>query len=147
MDAADAERAARESALNGLETYIYKCKELSYDDDFEDIATEKEQADLKVAISAASDWFDDHTDKTTKSDFTKEKENLQKHASQLFRRRREISMRPVAVEKLREEIKAAQEVLDGYKLKLNETEVAEDEFKGFVEQIEAESKWLEESVV
>ena len=146
MDAADVGRAEREAALNGLETFIYKCKELSYDDDFEDLATPEEQELLKTAASEASEWYDDNSDKALKKDFIAEKNKLFKIAGPIFKRRRELSMRPAALEDFRDGLKqalAAHELIQG---KLNDTDVTEKELESFKGSIEAETSWLESQI-
>lgn len=131
-----------QAARNSLETFIYKCKELSYDDDFEDIASEEEQTALKEAASEASEWYEDHAEASARKDLIAKKNELFKIGGPIFKRRREHSMRPPAVESLQIDITKAQSIYAEFSEKLNETTVNEEELEKFKISLQEVSDWL-----
>lgn len=146
FDAADKERLDLQSARNSLETFIYKCKELTYDDDFEDIASEEDQNSLKAAASEASEWYEDNAEASSRKDLIAKKNELFKIGGPIFKRRREHSMRPPIVESLQSEIEKAQNIFAEFSEKLNETTVTEEELEKFKVALKDVSDWLNEKV-
>lgn len=102
---------------------------------------------MKAAVSLSGEWFEDHSDKTSASEFKAQKKTLQKSASFLFRRRREISLRPSVIEKLRDEIKLAQAIYDDAQEKINSTTVTELELANFSSEINNQTRWLDDLIV
>jgi hypoxia up-regulated 1 len=146
LDAEDAERAARETALNGLEAYIYKCKELSHDDDFEELATEAEREEMKSAIAEIGEWYDDNSNTALKADFNQQKNKLFKFAGPIFARRRELSMRPNAIESMEEALKSANLLYGLIQEKINLTDITETEVTALATKIKDEQNWLDDHV-
>jgi hypothetical protein len=145
MDMEDEERYTLETARNQLESYIYKCKELSWEDDIEDFTKPDELSQLKDVSSELSEWLEDHMDSAKTQDFVDQKEKLQKVAGPIFFRRSELSQRPVQVENLQIAIKATQQIVEFLDAKLNETLIAEEEFGKFKKEFESIQKWFEET--
>lgn len=144
MDRADLERQLREEAMNMLEAYIYKVKELTWDDDFEEIATDLEQSALRNSVIEKGEWLEENDLKATTDQFKAEKAKLSKLATPIFNRRTEISDRPVAIEDYKKGLKGLSETHAEVLSKRDEIEITEDEVKEFEELIAAEEKWIAE---
>ncbi|KAJ3318792.1 hypothetical protein HDV06_007043 [Boothiomyces sp. JEL0866] len=144
LDVADNEKLQREEALNNLEAYIYKCKELSWDDDFEDIATPNEQDLLKEIASASSEWLEDNSEKAKLDEFVEKKKELVKVAKPIFRRRSELSQRPVILASYKAELEAALTLEKVVEEKLENTTITPEELEKFKTALDAESKWIRE---
>jgi DNA-binding transcriptional regulator YhcF (GntR family) len=145
MDEEDNERYKLETARNQLESYIYKCKELSWEDDIEDFTKPDELSQLKELSSELSEWLEDHMDSGKTQDFVDQKEKLQKVAGPIFFRRSELSQRPVQVENLQTALKATKQIVEFLDSKLNETLISEEEFEKFRKELDGIQRWFEET--
>ncbi|KAJ3314828.1 hypothetical protein HDV04_005249 [Boothiomyces sp. JEL0838] len=144
LDVADNQKLQREEALNNLEAYIYKCKELSWDDDFEDIATSEEQELLKETASASSEWLEDNSENAKYDEFVEKKKELVKVAKPIFKRRSEHSQRPNLLASFKAELEAAQSIQNVVEEKLENTTITPEELEKFKAALGAESKWIQE---
>ncbi len=147
FDAGDKERLELQAARNSLETFIYKCKELTYDDDIEDLATAEEQAALKAAASEASDWYEDNSELMVRKEFISKKNELFKLGGPIFKRRKEHSMRPSVIESLQAEIQKVQEIYNQFEEKINETDVTETELEKLKNILHNVTEWLNEKSI
>jgi hypothetical protein len=102
MDVEDKERADREEARNTLEVTIYKCKELQWEDDTSNFATETEMETLKNLASEASEWLEDHAETAPKVELDKQKALLAPLHTKIAHRKREFETRPVLIEKFKD---------------------------------------------
>ncbi|XP_039259142.2 hypoxia up-regulated protein 1-like isoform X1 [Styela clava] len=59
LSATDALKAAREEAMNGLESYIYDKRDKLYQEQYEKALTSTEQEEITKALTEASDWLFD----------------------------------------------------------------------------------------
>jgi hypothetical protein len=143
LDSQDDIRAEREAALNGLESYIYKCKELSWEDDIEEFTKPEELEKLKELASETSEWLEDHMEHQITSDFTDKKKELQVVAGPIFKRRSEHSQTPIQVENLADQIKAAFSLRDVLEQKLNDTNITTEEMEKLTQQITSHDEWLQ----
>ncbi|KAJ3257260.1 hypothetical protein HK103_004814 [Boothiomyces macroporosus] len=144
LDVADDQKLQREEALNNLEAYIYKCKELSWDDDFEDIATSEEQELLKETASTSSEWLEDNSENAKYDEFVEKKKELVKVAKPIFKRRSEHSQRPNLLASFKAELEAAQSIQNVVEEKLENTTITPEELEKFKAALAAESKWIQE---
>ncbi|KAI8896368.1 Hsp70 protein-domain-containing protein [Globomyces pollinis-pini] len=143
MDSEDKSRFLREESINKLETYIYKCKELSWDDDFEEIATGEEQETIKSHASEASEWLEDNLETGTLEDFVNQRKALIDIAKPVFSRRREAEKRPQVIEKLRKDIEMAQSMLDMINAKIDDLDVKAEDLNAFHDLLTIEKEWID----
>ncbi|KAJ3275514.1 hypothetical protein HDV01_000341 [Terramyces sp. JEL0728] len=144
LDVVDNEKFQREEALNSLEAYIYKCKELSWDDDFEDIAAPEEQELLKETASASGEWLEDNSEKAKYDEFVAKKKDLAKIAKPIFKRRSEHAQRPNILANYNGELEAALKLEKIIKEKLENTTITPEELEKFETSLLAESDWIRE---
>lgn len=57
MDRLDQSRAAREEALNGLEAYIYRSRDIVEEPIFLQVSSEDEIESFKQKVEAATEWL------------------------------------------------------------------------------------------
>ena len=68
MDRLDNNRVAREEALNSLEAYIYRSRDLLEDDIFLKVSSVEQQKSFKETLETASEWLS-FSDSATLEDF------------------------------------------------------------------------------
>lgn len=107
FDASDRDRVLREEALNELESFIYRGRDLLDDEEFLKVVKEDQLSTLKEKLSASSDWlYEDGTDAKTK-DFQEKLKALKDIIDPALRRKKENSLRPSRVAVLEEMLKTA----------------------------------------
>lgn len=90
MDQQDHDRLERETLQNELESLVYKCREVSTDDEVSQYATENELAALEKKSSDVGDWLDSSSEKTAKLEFEKRfNELLAMHSRIIYRKRQD----------------------------------------------------------
>ncbi|RAO67930.1 uncharacterized protein BHQ10_003942 [Talaromyces amestolkiae] len=110
FDASDRERVQREEALNELEAFIYKARDLADDSEFLKAVKEDQLALLNERLEAASDWlYGDGTDASTK-DFKEKLASLTEIVNPALKRKKENSERGVKVQLLQEMINGAKSI-------------------------------------
>lgn len=98
----DKARQQREEALNQLEGFTYKVRDLIDGEAFIEASTEKERTKLSELASATSDWlYEDGTD-ATKDEFKAKLKELQALVSPIQKRIEEAEKRPALVSGLKE---------------------------------------------
>ena len=107
MDNEDIQRANRDEARNKLETYLYKCKEFTWDDDAVAYATEAELEALKATISEQNDWLEDNSETATKDAFVSKRGIVEKSFGKIEFRINEVKKRPKSLKELEEAVKKA----------------------------------------
>ena len=111
MDAEDHARRLREEARNGLEAYLYSTRELLYESDFESVSVPEEREKLKALLDETSEWMEDHAETAITSDLESKLGALKKIREPIDIRRREASLRPVAVEALESSLQSSRAFL------------------------------------
>jgi hypothetical protein len=145
MDHEDEERSKLETARNQLESYIYKCKELTWEDDIEEFTKETELEQLKELASELGEWLDDHMDTGKTSEFIEQKEKLVVVAGPIFTRRSEFSQRPVQVENLEIGLTTTEKAIEHLNSILNETVLTQEELDTFTKDVKEVRDWYTET--
>jgi hypoxia up-regulated 1 len=141
MDQEDDQRAQLETARNQLESYIYKCKELMWEDDIEEYTKPDELEKLKELVAELGEWLEDHMDTGTMDEFLKQKGKLFDVAGPVFSRRSEFSQRPVQIENLNKGISIAEKLTEYLKTNLTDTLITQEEFDLFQKEIKKIQDW------
>lgn len=112
FDASDRDRVLREEALNELESFIYRSRDLVEDDDFVNAIKPDQLSILKELAATASEWlYGDGADAQT-ADFQTRLKALKDIVLPVQRRRQESAGRPARVELMQEVLKNAKSVID-----------------------------------
>ncbi|KAL3463256.1 Hsp70 protein-domain-containing protein [Aspergillus heterothallicus] len=122
FDASDRDRLLREEALNELESFIYRSRDLTEDEEFAKVLTPEQLATLTERVSAASDWlYDDGADAKT-SEFKEKLKSLKEIVDPALKRKQENAVRPARIQLLQDSLKNAQMVIS-----VMEKQIAQDE--------------------
>ncbi|KAL4809193.1 Hsp70 protein-domain-containing protein [Aspergillus unguis] len=111
FDASDRDRLLREEALNELESFIYRSRDLSGDEEFVKVLKADDLATLIERVAAASDWIYEAEDAKT-SEFKEKLKSLKDIVDPALKRKQENAARPARVEALQESLKNAQMVIN-----------------------------------
>ncbi|KAE8380636.1 Hsp70 protein-domain-containing protein [Aspergillus bertholletiae] len=122
FDASDRDRALREEALNELESFIYRSRDLVDDEEFAKVIKPDQLAALQEKSAAAGDWLYDDGENAKTSEFQERLKALKDIVNPALKRQQENAARPARVELLQDVLKNAKTVLD-----LMEKQVKQDE--------------------
>ncbi|OOF95452.1 hypothetical protein ASPCADRAFT_207939 [Aspergillus carbonarius ITEM 5010] len=124
FDASDYDRILREEALNELESFIYRSRDLVDDEDFAKVVKPEQLTTLQERASAASDWlYGDGADAKT-AEFREKLKSLKEIVNPALKRKKENSERPAHVDLLQRVLKNAESVLDVMKQQIQQDEDA-----------------------
>ena len=98
----DKARVAREEAMNQLEAFTYKIRDLLENEDFVARSSDVERTKLSEQGSLISDWLYDEGADASKDDFKAKLKELQALASPIQKRVEEAAQRPALIEGLKE---------------------------------------------
>ncbi|KAE8417203.1 Hsp70 protein-domain-containing protein [Aspergillus pseudocaelatus] len=122
FDASDRDRALREEALNELESFIYRSRDLVDDEEFAKVIKPDQLAALQEKAAAASDWLYGDGENAKTSEFQERLKALKDIVNPALKRKQENAARPARIELLQDVLKNAKTVLD-----LMEKQVKQDE--------------------
>ncbi|KAK0740407.1 Hsp70 protein-domain-containing protein [Schizothecium vesticola] len=120
FDASDRARRQREEALNQLEGYTYKVRDLIESEAFVAASTAAERADLEAKNEAASEWLYGDGADASKDAFRAALQELTDIVVPIQRRIEEAAKRPELVKNLQEAIKSAEEFAADMKARIAE---------------------------
>jgi hypoxia up-regulated 1 len=120
FEASDRARRQREEALNQLEAYTYKVRDLVEQEDFVAHSTAEERATLEKLNNDASDWLYEDGADATKEVLKARLKALQKLAVPVQKRIEEAAKRPELVKGLQDALKQTSEFLADIKNKIAE---------------------------
>ncbi|ATY66138.1 chaperone dnaK [Cordyceps militaris] len=118
----DKARLQREEALNKLEAFTYKIRDLLENDNFIAKSTEKERTTLSEKASEASDWLYEDGTTATKDEFKAKLKSLQDLANPVQTRVQESTARPKAVKQLKDLLSQTDNFLAGIYQQIDEHE-------------------------
>ncbi|AEO71846.1 uncharacterized protein THITE_2124693 [Thermothielavioides terrestris NRRL 8126] len=122
FEASDRARREREEALNQLEGFTYKVRELVEKEDFIKHSTAEERATLEKKNSEASDWLYGDGADAPKEEFKSKLKELQAIVGPIQKRIDEAAKRPELVKGLQEALKSTNEFVLDMKKKIAEYE-------------------------
>jgi hypoxia up-regulated 1 len=112
FDASDRDRILREEALNELESFIYRSRDLADDEEFVKALKADQLAELQDKTASASDWlYGDGADATT-SEFRAKLKSLKDIVNPSLKRKQENANRPARVQLLQDLLKNSKTILD-----------------------------------
>jgi hypoxia up-regulated 1 len=124
FDASDRSRALREEALNELEAFIYKGRDLVDDEEFAKALKGDQLSLLKERVEAASEWlYGDGADASTK-EFKEKLASLNEIVNPALRRKKENSERETKAKILKELLSGSKSVVDLVELQIKSDENA-----------------------
>ncbi|RAL05237.1 Hsp70 family protein [Aspergillus ibericus CBS 121593] len=122
FDASDYDRILREEALNELESFIYRSRDLVDDEEFAKVVKPEQLTTLQERASAASDWlYGDGADAKT-AEFREKLKSLKEIVNPALKRKKENAERPAHVDLLQRVLKNAESVLDVMKQQIQQDE-------------------------
>lgn len=122
FDASDRDRVLREEALNELESFIYKSRDLVDNEEFIRAVKEDQLALLQERVSQASDWLYEDSDNAKTADFQAKLKDLKTIVNPALKRMKESSTRPARIQLLQDMLKNAESMKQ-----LIESQIANDE--------------------
>ncbi|KAL2006501.1 hypothetical protein VTN00DRAFT_9169 [Thermoascus crustaceus] len=112
FDASDLERVLREEALNELESFIYRGRDLVEDEEFQK-AIKKDQLDvLNEQLATTSDWLYGEGSDAKRKEFQDKLKSLKDIVDPAMRRKTENSLRPTRQTLLQEMLKSAKAITE-----------------------------------
>ncbi|KAH1275899.1 hypothetical protein KXX33_006114 [Aspergillus fumigatus] len=112
FDASDRDRILREEALNELESFIYRSRDLADDEEFVKALRADQLAELQEKTAFASDWLDGDGADATTSEFRAKLKSLKDIVNPALRRKQENANRPARVQLLQDSLKNSKTILD-----------------------------------
>lgn len=138
-------RLAKEKALNELESYVYKIKNRLIDDEVElsKVSTEEQRTELSELTQSTQDWLDEEVGPSVDIPTFNEKQSaLSALAEPIFKRYSELTSRPAAVKKAKDQLAAVKTAVG----KWHETmpHVTDEEKSKLLDLVEKASNWIED---
>ncbi|PWY88715.1 actin-like ATPase domain-containing protein [Aspergillus sclerotioniger CBS 115572] len=122
FDASDYDRILREEALNELESFIYRSRDLVDDEEFAKVVKPEQLTTLQERASAASDWLYGDGDDAKTAEFREKLKSLKEIVNPALKRKKENAERPAHVDLLQRVLKNAESVLDVMKQQIQQDE-------------------------
>ncbi|KAJ5465623.1 hypothetical protein N7530_009410 [Penicillium desertorum] len=108
FDDSDHDRILREEALNELESFIYRSRDLADNEEFVKAVKPDQLTVLSERVSKASDWLYEEGDNAKTADFQSKLNDLKAIVNPALKRMKESSARPARVQLLKDMLKNAE---------------------------------------
>ncbi|KAJ5188050.1 Heat shock protein 70 family [Penicillium cf. griseofulvum] len=108
FDNSDRERIVREEALNELESFIYRSRDLADNEEFIKAVKPDQLTVLSERVSKACDWLYEESDNAKTADFQSKLKDLKAIVDPALKRMKESSTRPARVQLLQDMLKNAE---------------------------------------
>ncbi|KAJ5352057.1 hypothetical protein N7452_001031 [Penicillium brevicompactum] len=112
FDTSDRERILREESLNELESFIYRSRDLTDNEEFAKAVKPDQLTALTERVSKASDWLYEESDNAKTADFQSQLKSLKEIVNPALKRMKESSSRPARVKLLQDMLKNAESMKD-----------------------------------
>ncbi|RLL99656.1 hypothetical protein CFD26_106575 [Aspergillus turcosus] len=112
FDASDRDRILREEALNELESFIYRSRDLADDEEFVKALKADMLAELQEKTASASEWLYGDGAEATTSEFRAKLKSLKDIVNPALKRKQENANRPARVKLLQDLLKNSKTILD-----------------------------------
>lgn len=112
FDTSDRDRILREEALNELESFIYRSRDLTDNEDFAKAVKQDQLTTLTERVSKASDWLYEESDNAKTAEFQSQLKSLKEIVNPALKRMKESSSRPARVKLLQDMLKNAESMKD-----------------------------------
>ncbi|CAG7990773.1 unnamed protein product [Penicillium olsonii] len=108
FDTSDRDRILREEALNELEAFIYRSRDLTENEEFTKAIKPEQATLLGERVSSASDWLYEESDNAKTADFQSKLKGLKEIVNPALKRMKESASRPGRVQLLQDMLKNAE---------------------------------------
>jgi hypoxia up-regulated 1 len=108
FDSSDRDRVLREEALNELESFIYRSRDLVDNEEFASAIKEGQLSTLQDKLSTSSDWLYEESDNAKTADFQAKLKDLKSIVDPALKRMKESTDRPARIKLLQDMIKNAE---------------------------------------
>ncbi|CAI7619513.1 unnamed protein product [Penicillium palitans] len=122
FDNSDRDRILREEALNELESFIYRSRDLADNEEFIKAVKPDQLAVLSERVSQASDWLYEEGDNAKTADFQSKLKDLKAIVNPALKRMKESSSRPARVQLLKDMLKNAESMKELIKNQIDNDE-------------------------
>ncbi|KAJ5146825.1 hypothetical protein N7526_000177 [Penicillium atrosanguineum] len=139
FDASDRDRILREEALNELEAFIYRSRDLADNEEFTQAVKGDDLAILQDKVAKASDWLYEDSDNAKTAEFQSKLKDLKAIVNPALKRMKESTDRPARIGLLQDMLKNAESMKQ-----LIEGQIATDE-KSYSSSLSASSTSSAES--
>lgn len=114
FDRSDYARAAREEALNVLESYTYYVRDLVSNVNIENVSTQAQRDEVSKLLAATREFMESSKDvgKATKESFTEKRNALKKLVDPIQLRRQEETERPEKISALRASLEQTEKLIE-----------------------------------
>ena len=113
FDDSDRSRRLREEALNQLEGFTYKARDLLDNEDFITASTEDERTSLDIKAKAASEWIYSGGSDATREELKAKLKEMKDIVGPIEMRKEEAAGRPEALKALQKAINETQQIIIG----------------------------------
>ena len=113
FDDSDRSRRLREEALNQLEGFTYKARDLLDNEDFVAASTQEERIDLETKAKAASEWIYSGGSDATREELKGKLKEMKDIVGPIEIRKEEAAQRPEALKALQQAINETKQIIDG----------------------------------
>ncbi|TDZ67958.1 Hypoxia up-regulated protein 1 [Colletotrichum trifolii] len=120
FDGSDKARRLREEALNQLEGFTYKVRDLLESEDFISHSTAEERATLEKKSSEASDWLYEEGTDASREELKKRFKELNDPVTKIQKRAEEAEKRPGLIKDLKDALNSTQSFVASIKKQINE---------------------------
>ena len=122
FDTSDRDRILREEALNELESFIYRSRDLVDNEEFVKAVKPDQLTLLSERASQASDWLYEESDNSKTADFQSKLKDLKAIVNPALKRMKESSTRPARVQLLKDMLKNAESMKELIKNQIDNDE-------------------------
>ncbi|KAJ6137140.1 hypothetical protein N7471_003626 [Penicillium samsonianum] len=122
FDNSDRDRILREEALNELESFIYRSRDLAENEEFIKAVKPDQLIVLSERVSKASDWLYEEGDNAKTADFQTKLKDLKAIVNPALKRMKESSSRPARVQLLKDMLKNAESMKELIKNQIDNDE-------------------------
>lgn len=126
FDSSDKSRLRREEALNTLEAFTYKARDLLDDEGFIAASTDKERIQIEEQFKSASEWLYGDGAEATRETLKERLEGLHALVDPIQKRKQEASSRPASVKALQEALNQTKAMVSVVKQQREAQLVAEE---------------------
>jgi hypoxia up-regulated 1 len=124
FDDSDRSRRQREEALNQLEGFTYRARDLLTDESFIEASTEQEREHLEKKSQAASDWLYGDGAEASRDDLKARLKELKAIVNPILKRREESSKRPEAIKSFEEALDRTKSIMKSINEQIEKAEKA-----------------------
>ena len=120
----DKQRRLREEALNSLEGYTYRIRDVLTDDGFIEASTDSQRSAIEKLLSSTSDWLHEEGSSATLEVLRQKLKDLEGLVKPVQSRKDEASKRPEQIKSLQEDLNSTNTFIEAIRSQINEASSA-----------------------